>query len=566
MALSTGMPGGGTLDIKGPVTVQPLDATLTVALRDAPISPFQAYIPVPARVGGRYNGDSVNHVALKDGTLVATSKGNSWAEKVEIRAPGAQRPAISVERMDLVGIDFDWPHRAGFVRAGFRRPRAEIERAADGAINVRELFTPVEANGRPAPARPEPAPPVRPAAERSKSAAEGPKSKGLLETMRLDFREVRVQDGFIRFLDRTTKPAFSQDVSRLNVGLTDFGNQPGKRGKLTVQSVIGGDASFDVRGEIGPLGAPPFVDLVGELRSYQLPSVDPYSATAIGWVIKKGELQYKVRFKLEGDQLTAENDVVVGKLQVAPASGTDEVKQRIGLPLGLIVALVKDQQGDIKANVPVTGTVNDPKFDLRETIWTAVKNVLVNIATAPFKAIGRLFSDAEKLEVPTVDPVTFAAGSSVLSPAMEEHLLRVADFLRRSPFVNLALSPVASEADAAALRSEAVTARLREFQEARGLKDADATLAAYWAEHLPDVARPATIEEQLALLREREPAPDALLTDLGQRRLQATRERLQEAEGIPPARLVNGEATPAPAPAAPATPEGRIEFGIVAGG
>ena len=101
------------------------------------------------------------------------------------------------------------------------------------------------------------------------------------------------------------------------------------------------------------IGAPPFVDLVGELRSFKLPSVDPYAAANIGWVIKKGELQYKVRFLLDDGHLNASNEVVVGQLQVAPAKGGDEVKRRIGLPLGLIVALIKDQQGDIRASVPV---------------------------------------------------------------------------------------------------------------------------------------------------------------------------------------------------------------------
>ena len=91
--------------------------------------------------------------------------------------------------------------------------------------------------------------------------------------------------------------------------------------------------------------------------------------------------------------------------------------------------------------------------------------------------------------------MTFAAGSAVLSPAMEEHLLRVADFLRRSPFVNLALSATPSPTDADALRSEAVSARLREFQREQGLDDA-AALAAYYRARLPDVPLPATVEEQ----------------------------------------------------------------------
>jgi hypothetical protein len=564
LALSTGMPGGGRLEIKGPMSVSPFDTELAVTLRDAPVAPYQGYIPIPAELSGRFSGDSKNRIAVRNGVLVAQSKGNSWGQNVEIREPGAARPAIRIERMDVTGIDFDWPRRATLVGAGFRRPRVEIERAADGSFNLRRLFTPRPTAGEPSPSEHAPAPPA---------ASAGAQPKGLLETMRLEFGKVRIEDGAVRFLDRTTQPAFSQDLSRLELTVTDFGNRPDRRAKLLLQSVVGGDAGLDIRGEIGALGAPTFVDLVGELRNFKLPSVDPYAAANIGWVIKKGDLQYKVRVKIDGNQLAADNELVVGQLQVAPASASDEVKRRIGLPLGLIVALIKDQKGDIRVSVPVTGAVNDPKIGLRDAIWTAVKNVLTNIVTAPFKAIGRLFSrggETEAVEAPKVDPVTFAAGSSVLSPAMEDHLLRVADMLRRSPFVNLALTSVPSPADADALKSDAVTARLQEFQKARSLADTGTALAAFYKEQLPDVPPPETAEEQLAQLRAREPVPDALLAELGRRRVEATRERLVAGEGIPAARLAVGDATPtaaaAPAGARPdPAGEGRVEFAIVAG-
>jgi hypothetical protein len=228
------------------------------------------------------------------------------------------------------------------------------------------------------------------------------------------------------------------------------------------------------------------------------------------------------------------------------------------------VALIKDQQGDIKASVPVTGSVKDPSFHVGDAVWTAVKNVLVNIATAPFKAIGSLFSIGETFEEPRVDPVTFAAGSSVLSPGMEEHLLRVADFLRRAPFIDLTAVAKASRADIEALKGEAVTARLREFQKERGLDDDAAAVAKYYEEHLPDVPPPPTMEEQLALLREREQVPEALLAELSRRRLEAARERLVTVEGIPAARLIVDEA--GPPPPAEAGEEGRVEFGVAARG
>jgi hypothetical protein len=139
--------------------------------------------------------------------------------------------------------------------------------------------------------------------------------------------------------------------------------------------------------------------------------------------------------------------------------------------------------------------------------------------------------------------------------------------LRRSPLVSLSLRSVPSHADLVALRGEAVTARLRDFQKERGLADATAALAEYYKERLPDVAPPSTVEEQLALLGEREPVPDDLVAELSRRRLEATRERLVQAEGISPERLrVEDPPDGAASPDAATTGEGQVEFDIAAGG
>ncbi len=572
LVLATGMPGGGTLEIKGPVVPKPLDADLVVKLRDAPVKPYQAYIPVPAQLSGRFGGDSRHRIVLKDGRMVLTGKGNSWGDNVEIRAPGESRPAIRVERAELVGIDVDWPKRAAVAKAAFRRPALAVEREADGSFDLRKLFeVPGGGDRKPGPNDDKrndklgPAPSASPGPPRKEAPRD---EKNLLNTMQLDFKQVRIEQGSVRFLDRTTKPAVSQDLSKLEVTATNVNNRRGERAKLSVQSVVGGDATLDVRGEVGAIGSPAFVELAGELTRFQLASVDPYAETGIGWMIKKGELTYKMRFKLDGDAIEAENDVVVGKLQVAPSSATDEVKHRIGLPLGLLVSLVKDGQGEIRANVPVTGSLKDPQFSLRETIWTAVKNVLTNIVKAPFRAIGRLFSGGDKedtLQEPKVAPVTFAAGSSVIAPDMEEHLLRVADFLRRTPFVNVALSATPSAADTAALRADAVSAHVREFQGQRRLKDGPAVVTAYFRERLPDVKPPPSVEEQLAVLREREPVPQPALEDLSRRRVEATRERLVSAEGIPAERLTVADAKADTTPPA-ADGAGRVEFRVEARG
>jgi hypothetical protein len=326
--------------------------------------------------------------------------------------------------------------------------------------------------------------------------------------------------------------------------------------------------------------------MVGELKKFTLAAANPYVDSLLAWSIRRGELTAKLEYRIEQGKLDAKNDILVGNLRVAPTRASDEVKKRIGLPLGLIVALIKDGNGNIHVNVPITGTLADRQFDFSDAIWTAVKNVIVNVLKAPFRAIGGLFTGGDdKIEEIKVDPVVFAAGSAVLSPELERQTVRVGDFLRRSPYVGLTLSSVTSPADVEVLKERAVAARLEKFRLEQGLADQPTALRRYYQVVVKDAQLPMSVDEQLVLLRKREPVPAGPLAELRQRRIDATRERLAKVEGIPEARLqVLAESAPAAAapspPAAPTPPPagtaapaaapapespsagGRVEFGI----
>lgn len=569
LALSVNLPGGGKTTAKGAVKIEPLDLTLALNTRDAPIEPYKAYFPFPASFAGRFSSDSQNRVRIVNGKLTALSRGNSWATDLAVKTPDGKEAPLRLERMEINGIDFGWPTHARVARVLLRKPVAELDRGPDG-INVQKLFVPVAKEGAP-PAAPAPAP-------TTKAPEPGPKSPGLLETMELSFKEIVLEDGYIRFLDRTTQPPFSQDISKLAVTVKDLSNKKSQRANLLVQALIGGDSALDVRGDLSAIGAPTYVDMVGELKKVALPAANPYMDGMIGWIIRRGELTTKLEYKIEQDKLDAKNDILVGNLRVAPAKESDEVKKRIGLPLGLIVALLKDGDGNIHVNVPITGTLTDKQFDFSDAIWTAVRNVIVNILKAPFRAIGGLFTSGDKIDEIKVDPVVFAAGSAVLSPELERQTVRVADFLRHSPYVSLSLTSVTSPADVETLKERAVAARLQKFQQEQGIADQGTALRRYYQVIVKDAQLPMSIEDQLVLLRKREPEPTGPLAELRQRRLDVTRDRLTKVEGIPAAR-VQALATPA-APAAAATPAppdapsaaaagaaspsagGRVEFGI----
>jgi Domain of Unknown Function (DUF748) len=552
------LPGGGKFGAKGPVGIDPIDVTLALTTRDAPIEPYHAYFPFPASFSGRFSAETQNRVRIVNGKLTALSRGKSWATDLAVKEPDGKDAPLRLQRLEVNGIDFAWPTHARVARILLKQPVGEVDRAADGTMNVQRLFTPVPKPGAPASAAPPPKAPEKPA-----PAGTGAKSPGPLETMELYFKEIVIEDGYTRFLDHTTQPAFSEDISKISLVVKDLSNKASQHASISMQAVVGGDSALDIRGEMAAIGAPTYVDMVGELRKFALPAANPYVDSLLAWIIRRGDLTAKLEYKIEQDKLDAKNDILVGNLKVAPSRASDEVKKRIGLPLGLIVALIKDGDGNIHVNVPVSGTLTDKKFDFSDAIWTAVRNVIINVLKAPFRAIGGLFTSGDKIDELKVDPVIFAPGSAALSPEMERQTVRVGDFLRRAPYVGLTLTSVTSPEDEEALKARAVAARLEKFQKEQGIADPAAALRRYYQVAVKDAQLPRTVDDQILLLRKREPVPTAALADLRKQRLDVTRDRLAKVEGIPEARLAiapegappapGGAAAPGPTPA-PATP------------
>jgi uncharacterized protein involved in outer membrane biogenesis len=551
--VSMKLPQAGTMELKGAAVPAPLDVEVALSLKNARIEPYQAYFPVPARFAGSFNGETKNHVTITNGVLAATSRGRNWIEKFTMTAPDEKTPAAQFESLRFDGIDFSWPKYARVAKIALAKPEMRIERDKDGEMSLRKMFTP---DGR-APSRPEkPAPEETKAKPASKPAAPQ-KADGLPITVEIG--TITIEEGHARFLDRTVDPAFAQEISRLGLVIEGLSSVPGRRARVATQAVIGGSSAFDLKGEIAPIGEV-YADLTGELRDFKLTSVNPYADPITAWFMKTGELAIKMHFRIEKNQLTADNNIEVKNLTVAPSRENDEVKKKVGLPLGMIVALVTDQDNGIKVNVPLSGEVSAVKADPSDAIWTAVKNAVVNIVSAPFRSIGSLVkgSSGEVGDELKINAVTFAAGSAEVAPPMEQHLTKVADFLRGAPQVKLAMAPVAAPRDAESLRAQEVTLRIQRLQAERGLPNFAAAVAAAFKEQLPDVARPKTEEEQLSLLKEREPAPDARMQELQTRRLEAVRTAISTAQGIPPDRLLPGS----PRASTDAATEGRVELTI----
>jgi hypothetical protein len=539
------LPESGALSVDGTAALATRTVTASVTVHDAALAPYRAWLPIRAPIAGRVS--STLKIGARIGEAVAvTAQGTASASGIAFDR-GQDQP-LSLQNVAVTGIDVRWPSRATVERVTVTQPSVLVVRDKDGSFPLREMLT---------------APSASPAFSTATSESVSPPAPAA--RMALEIGEVIIDDGSARFVDRSTTPFYSEEISRLAVTVKNIRSGSDVRADVAVQGVIGASGALQLAGQVAPLADVFFLDLAGELTNISLARTNPYVRYYSGWMARTGSLTTKLHYRIVGDELEASNDIEVQQINVvrAPAEDAEGVK-RVGLPLGMIVAIATDSRGDIKFSVPVTGKLSAPGFSFGGAIWAAVSNVLVNIAAAPFRAIGKLFSggsgaDSAREAQLTIDPLLFPPGSAALTPAAHTQLQRVADFLRASPRVRLTIGALVTAEDVVSLKTQEVVARIQRVQREQRLADFSVAAAAVFAQARPQVATPKSPDDIVAALREDEPASEPAVEQLRARRLEITREALIQEAGIEPMRVELGAD---PATATPGHEGGRVEFNL----
>jgi uncharacterized protein involved in outer membrane biogenesis len=501
-------PGGGLVRLSGRIGLDPFTADVRVAAQGAELSPYQPYVPTPAVVSGAADLD----VALTVDSVTegrATARGTAGLSRVDVR--DGERTVARLERATAVGLEVDWPKRVSVDRLALTRPWLLLERDTAGSLGLRRLLTP-----------------PRSTATTSETVATDP--------LALTIRHVSVADGGARVVDRAVSPSFAVDVQPARLRLDGLSTQGGKPSRFDLTAYVGAATELALAGTVAAFGGPLRLELDGELREFAVPRTNPYLLQQVGWKSTEGRLTTKLHCRIDGDALSARTDVRVSRLQLTKAASADETQRRIGLPLGLLTTLMKDRRGDITLSFPVGGRLSDPAFDVRETMWSALRSVAINAVTLPVSWIGRVqFTPDSRIEKIQVDPISFEPGTATLTAQGEARAVRVAAFLDQSPQVRMALTPVVTTQDLVELRRRVLDAAI-ERAARKGRLTREEAIVRLHAEQRPGRPVPESPDAALAALLEEAELPTSQHSELAAARLEAVRAVVTRA-GIDAARL-----------------------------
>jgi hypothetical protein len=487
--------GSGRIDWSGSFTATPLTARGTLRTERVPLHALGPYLdsglPVTlVRAEATWRGDVA--FAMKGDSskaIEASARGDAMVGDLRVyerEASARGDELLSWQSFALTGVQFRM--------APGSRPSLTIGEAAltdfysrlviteDGRFNLRD----VAATPRPADAAA--SAPVTSAASAaspssSAAAASAPAADGL--PIDVSVGGMRLVNGKVDFTDRFIKPNYSAALTELNGTLGAFSSASREMATLDLHGRAAGTALLEVAGSINPTARPLALDIRARATDLELAPLSPYAGRYAGYAIERGKLSMDVAYKIDaGGKLEASNQIVLNQLTFGDKVESPDATK---LPVLLAVALLKDRNGVIDINLPISGSINDPQFSVFGIVMKIIGNLLVKALTAPFALLAGGASE-------DLSFVAFEPGTPSMSSAGRATLDKVAKALADRPALTMTVTGACDpQSERSAMQRAALEARIAAEQRRDALRAGAA----------PDAALPALTPAQRDVLVKR---------------------------------------------------------------
>jgi uncharacterized protein DUF748 len=246
--------------------------------------------------------------------------------------------------------------------------------------------------------------------------------------------KINLKDGNIQFSDFFIKPNYSANLTTVQGAISEL--KPEAPGDLDLQARLDNAAPVEIKGKINPLSKDLFLDIVADAKDIELSPMSPYSGKYVGYGIEKGKLSFNVKYKVENRKLSANNKIILNQLTFGEKI---ESPTAIKAPVLLAVALMKDRNGVIDIDLPISGSLDDPQFSVGGIVLRIIVNVITRAVTAPFSLLASAFGGGSG-SGDELSYIEFDNGRSNLNQAAQAKIATLTKALTNRPALNLEIA------------------------------------------------------------------------------------------------------------------------------
>lgn len=438
--LSANVGSAGRAKAHGSLRPQPLGLRTHVDLDGVDLSMLQPYLDPYVNLTLMAAKVSAAGELSVDGTTGATVSAARWQGRLaldDVRTLNRLKSAefVRFKALNLAGADIAWRPAAyeadlGTVTLDDFYGRVIIN--SDGHLNLSDMLRRKGETG----AHSLTTPGVRSTVPAAPATA----------PTRLRWRAIRVSNGEVDFTDNFIRPNYSARLTGISGDVSALAWNDPKPADVRISGEVDHIAPLQISGTIQPLGPRLHTDIRAEARGIDMTRLSAYAARYAGYGIKTGTLTAKVHYRVDNGKLQAENSLYLDQLTFGPKVDSPDA---LKVPVLLAVSLLKDRNGVIDVNLPISGSLDDPKFSLGGITARMIGNLVVRAVTAPFALLGQVFSGGKQ----ELSYVEFEPGSATVGEPVTQALDTLAKALADRPGLNLEISGRADPAvDVPALR------------------------------------------------------------------------------------------------------------------
>jgi hypothetical protein len=417
VSLSARLNQTGTVTAQGTAKIAPSQADVEIGVSDLDLRPFQPYVNEQVRLtitSGHFGTHGRVRYTLQGASApLLKFEGDLSLTNFVTTDQALFKEFVKWDALNVTGINLDLqPNQLQVQEVKWRGLQTSVIIGPDHRPNLSTILPERAASAAPAPA-----------------STAAPAQAGEFP---VQLAALVLENAAFHFADESIEPHAIFDVEEFGGTVKGLSSQEQSTASVDLRGKVDAASPFAISGKVNPLAKDLQLDLAVAFTNTDLSAFTTYLEKYAGHPLNKGKLTMGLHYDISQMQLKAENKFLIDHFTLGPRNDSTNATH---LPVKLAVALLKDRNGQIELDIPLTGRTDDPQFKIAPLVFKVVLNLIVKAATSPFSLLGALVGGGEELSF-----VDFQPGRADIPDTEAQKLDKLVKALFERPAVSLEIA------------------------------------------------------------------------------------------------------------------------------
>ncbi len=268
----------------------------------------------------------------------------------------------------------------------------------------------------------------------------------------------------VTFIDRSVNPSYERTflLDELSLGKIDS-RAINEASDFIFRGRSDQYGTINLAGFIKPLTPELNFSIAGDLKEFDLPAVSTY-VQSLGVELNTGQLDLGLEVAVTDGELDGEAKLLLRGVDIEKADAVADANLvgQGAMPLNVALGMLKDGDGNIKLDIPLSGSVNDPNFGVgsfvtlvtKKAILTATKSYVLDAFVPYAKVLSVAMSAGDLVMRARFEDLLYAPAQAALMPEQQEYIDELIALLQKKDSMTIKVCGIAATSEATALTLE----------------------------------------------------------------------------------------------------------------